>query len=110
VQGHVDTTATCTKRKERKGSWEFEFTYPGKFSSLLTEKGSISLDGVSLTVFKVKKKSFRVAVIPYTFEHTAIRNLRERDMVNLEFDILGKYVAAQLKKSKWSKGNTEESD
>jgi riboflavin synthase len=100
VQGHTDTTGTCIRMIEREGSREFEFTYPAKFSPLLTEKGSISLDGVSLTVFKVKKKSFRVAVIPYTFEHTSIRNLREGDKVNLEFDILGKYVAAHLKKNK----------
>lgn len=93
VQGHVDTTAVCTKRKELKGSWEFGFDFPKKFSHLVIEKGSISLNGISLTIFNVKKDSFNVAIIPYTFEHTNISRLNTIDKVNIEFDMIGKYVA-----------------
>ena len=93
VQGHVDTTATCTARKELNGSWEFRFDFPKKFSHLVIEKGSISLNGISLTIFNVKKTSFKVAIIPYTFEHTNIQSVLPGDKVNLEFDMIGKYVA-----------------
>lgn len=93
VQGHVDTTATCLERKELEGSWEFRFKFPGKFSSLIIEKGSICLNGISLTAFNVKKRQFKVAIIPYTFEHTNIRHIFPGSQVNLEFDIIGKYVA-----------------
>ena len=92
VQGHVDTTATCTKRKEKEGSWEFEFEFPKKFAALIIEKGSVCINGISLTVFGVKKKSFSVAVIPYTFENTTIKAVHAGDRVNLEFDVIGKYV------------------
>jgi riboflavin synthase len=93
VQGHVDTTAICTKRKEIPGSWEFRFEFPGRFSNLVIEKGSISLNGISLTVFDVKKKNFSVAIIPYTYENTNIREIQAGSSVNLEFDLIGKYVA-----------------
>ncbi len=96
VQGHVDCTATCLDRKEKGGSWEFRFSFPEKFSALLIEKGSISLNGISLTVFKVKKKHFTIAVIPYTFEHTNIKDVLPGDKVNIEFDMIGKYVARIL--------------
>ena len=86
VQGHVDTTGTCIKRKEKKGSWEFEFEFPKKFAELIIEKGSICVNGISLTAFDVIRKSFRVAIIPYTFEHTNINKVMEGDTVNLEFD------------------------
>lgn len=99
VQGHVDTTAVCTKRKELKGSWEFSFDFPKKFNHLVIEKGSISLNGISLTIFNVKKNSFSVAIIPYTFEHTNISKLSTGDEVNIEFDIIGKYVSRIKEKS-----------
>ncbi|WP_121354454.1 riboflavin synthase [Flavisolibacter nicotianae] len=92
VQGHVDTTGNCEKIKDRNGSHEFTFSFPKKFAPLVIEKGSISLNGISLTIFDVKKNSFKVAIIPYTFEHTNLRSLREGDSVNLEFDMIGKYI------------------
>ena len=92
VQGHVDTTATCMERTERAGSWEFRFAFPAQFAHLVIEKGSICLNGISLTVFNVKKKHFTVAVIPYTFEHTNINRIFPGNKVNLEFDMIGKYV------------------
>ena len=99
VQGHVDTTAICLDRKEKGGSWEFRFYFPAKFGALIIEKGSISLNGISLTVFKVKKKHFTIAVIPYTFEHTNIKDVLPGNRVNLEFDIIGKYVARLMQGS-----------
>jgi riboflavin synthase len=96
VQGHVDTTGTCVKRKEKDGSWEFEFDFPKKFAALVIEKGSVCVNGISLTAFDVRKKSFRVAIIPYTFEHTNINKVLEADRVNLEFDMIGKYLLRRL--------------
>jgi riboflavin synthase len=96
VQGHVDATGICVKRKEKNGSWEFEFKFPKKYSPLIIEKGSICLNGISLTAFDVKKKSFSVAVIPYTFEHTDIKQVSEGNQVNLEFDMIGKYLLRRL--------------
>ena len=96
VQGHVDTIGTCIKRKVKKGSWEFEFEFPKKFAALVIEKGSICVNGISLTAFDVKKKSFRVAIIPYTFEHTNINKIVEGNTVNLEFDMIGKYLLRKL--------------
>ena len=96
VQGHVDTTGLCLKKKEKKGSWEYEIQFPKRFAPLLIEKGSISMDGISLTAFNVRKRSFRVAVIPYTYEHTNIHKLEEGFTVNLEFDLLGKYILRRL--------------
>jgi len=93
VQGHVDATAVCSKVKNLKGSWEFNFSFPMEFSHLIIEKGSISLNGISLTVFNVKKRSFSVAIIPYTFEHTNMKTLKKGDKVNIEFDMIGKYVS-----------------
>jgi riboflavin synthase len=93
VQGHIDSTATCTHVKEHDGSWLFRFEYPRKFSHLVIEKGSISLNGISLTVFNVKKDRFDVAIIPYTFEHTNIKTIVPASTVNLEFDLIGKYVS-----------------
>lgn len=92
VQGHVDTTATCVNRKELDGSWEFRFRFPNQFGTLVIEKGSISLNGISLTIFNVSDNEFTVAIIPYTFEHTNIQNIQEGTTVNLEFDMVGKYV------------------
>lgn len=96
VQGHADCTATCTERKELAGSWEFRFRFPPEFASLVIEKGSIAVNGTSLTCFNVSKDSFTVAIIPYTFEHTSIRHVTEGGIVNIEFDILGKYVQRQI--------------
>jgi len=93
VQGHVDATATCLERSDKNGSWEFRFEFPKKFSHLVIEKGSISLNGISLTIFNVKKSKFDIAIIPYTFEHTNIQFVNPGDTVNLEFDIIGKYVS-----------------
>ena len=93
VQGHVDTTATCLDRKDLQGSWEFRFEFPKKFTQLVIEKGSICLNGISLTIFNVKKTRFDIAVIPYTFEHTNIQSVNPGSKVNLEFDMIGKYVA-----------------
>jgi riboflavin synthase len=98
VQGHVDATATCLKRRELDGSWEFTFEFPKKFSHLVIEKGSISLNGTSLTIFNVKKTKFDIAVIPYTFDHTNISTIMPGAIVNLEFDMIGKYVSRFLTK------------
>lgn len=101
VQGHVDTTAICINRKAVNGSWELSFEYDHQFAHLVIEKGSISLNGTSLTVFNVGKNHFTVAIIPYTFEHTSINHVSVNDKVNLEFDIVGKYISrlAELKRS-----------
>ena len=96
VQGHVDTTANCIAKKEVNGSWEFRFRFPEPFGALVIEKGSISLDGISLTLYDVTKTEFSVAIIPYTFSHTNIKNLEEGFLVNLEFDMIGKYVRRHL--------------
>ena len=96
VQGHVDTTATCTKRKEKTGSWEFEFAFPKKMAKLVIEKGSVCVNGISLTAFDVKRKNFTVAIVPFTFEHTNIKEVHVGDSVNLEFDMIGKYLLRRL--------------
>ena len=96
VQGHVDTTAICKKRKEKAGSWIFDFEFSKKFSSLIIEKGSLSINGISLTVFDVKKKSFMVAIIPFTYIHTNIQYVNKGDIVNIEFDLIGKYIVRKL--------------
>ena len=92
VQGHVDTTVVCNNRVEKDGSWEFGFEMDPQFAGLIIEKGSISLNGTSLTLFNVTKTGFTVAIIPYTFEHTSINQLMQGDKVNIEFDMIGKYV------------------
>jgi riboflavin synthase len=96
VQGHIDTTGTCEKIKDQKGSWEFSFSYSKKFSPLIIEKGSICINGISLTAFDVKKNTFKVAIIPYTFMHTNLQYIKKKDEVNLEFDMLGKYILRKL--------------
>ena len=94
VQGHVDQTAVCTSISEENGSWLFSFEYEKKDRANITvEKGSITVNGTSLTVVNSKDKGFSVAVIPYTYEHTNFNQLKVSDKVNLEFDIIGKYVA-----------------
>lgn len=96
VQGHVDTTATCIDKQELDGSWEFRFRFPAQFGSLVIEKGSISLNGISLTIFNVTDNEFSVAIIPYTFEHTSIKTIQPTGIVNIEFDMMGKYVSRIL--------------
>ena len=96
VQGHVDSTAICINRIEKGGSWELEIEYPEKFAELIIEKGSVCLNGISLTAFNVSKNSFWVAIIPYTFEHTNIKQLRVENGVNLEFDMVGKYINRKI--------------
>lgn len=92
VQGHVDDTAIVNRIEEKNGSWLFEFSYRKKEAALLVDKGSVSINGVSLTVIKPKRKKFSVAIIPFTYEHTNFSELKEGHTVNLEFDIIGKYV------------------
>ena len=92
VQGHVDTTAVCINKQELDGSWEFRFRFPTQFGSLVIEKGSISLNGISLTIFNVSDNEFSVAIIPFTYEHTNIKSISPKSVVNLEFDMVGKYI------------------
>ena len=103
VQGHVDLTATCTEVKEAEGSWYYTFSYEPKGEEHITvEKGSVSVNGVSLTVVNSKDTSFQVAIIPFTYEVTNFHKFKPGTVVNIEFDIIGKYIAkilkAQLKK------------
>ena len=91
VQGHVDTTATCTNIEDQNGSWKFTFNYLTE--QVTVEKGSITVNGVSLTVVDSKDRQFSVCIIPYTYEHTNFHQLKIGDKINLEFDIIGKYVA-----------------
>ncbi len=93
VQGHVDCTAICKEKKDLKGSYEFTFEFDKKFAGLIIEKGSISLNGISLTIFNVSLNTFSAAIIPYTFEHTNMKSLQEGMQVNIEFDMIGKYVS-----------------
>ena len=93
VQGHVDGTGVCVNKTDKDGSVEFTFKYDEHFASLIIEKGSVCVNGVSLTAFNVTNDHFTVAIIPYTFAHTNFQSLKENDSVNLEFDLLGKYVA-----------------
>lgn len=96
VQGHVDGTAVCQKIVSKEGSTEYTFEFDPRFAPLVIEKGSISLNGISLTVFKVTETTFTVAIIPYTISHTNIRQITTGSIVNLEFDVIGKYVLRQL--------------
>ncbi len=101
VQGHIDTTGVCEKIKDRGGSYELRFSFPKKFALLVIEKGSISINGISLTIFSVKKNSFKVALIPYTWKHTNMKFLEEGGEVNLEFDMIGKYIQRRNKLNKY---------
>ena len=96
VQGHVDTTATCTNIEDQNGSWKFTFNYLTE--QVTVEKGSITVNGVSLTVVDSKDRQFSVCIIPYTYEHTNFHKLKVGDKINLEFDIIGKYVARLMGK------------
>jgi riboflavin synthase len=92
VQGHVDTTATCVDMVSKDGSSEYTFSFSNKFSSLVIEKGSICLNGISLTCYNVSGNTFTVAVIPFTAEHTNMKDVMIDSAVNLEFDVIGKYI------------------
>ena len=92
VQGHVDQTGICRTITEQDGSWLFDFEYEPASGNFTVEKGSICVNGVSLTAYNTKPDGFRVAIIPYTFHHTNFRHMKEGDLVNLEFDIIGKYL------------------
>lgn len=93
VQGHTDQTGTCTEIREAAGSWYFTFEYDPGYNNITIEKGSITINGVSLTVVDSKDNSFSVAIIPYTYEHTNFHEFEVGTTVNLEFDVIGKYVA-----------------
>jgi riboflavin synthase len=96
VQGHVDITARCIQVDELDGSWYFHFQYEANPQLLLVDKGSVCVNGVSLTVVNPTDDSFSVAIIPYTYEHTNFMTLQAGDIVNLEFDIIGKYIARYM--------------
>ncbi|MEZ4809770.1 MAG: riboflavin synthase [Allomuricauda sp.] len=93
VQGHVDQTAVCASVEQKDGSWVFGFQYDSQLNNVTIEKGSITVDGVSLTVVDSKRDGFSVAIIPYTYEHTRFKTYKVGAVVNLEFDVIGKYVA-----------------
>lgn len=96
VQGHVDTTGTCTGREDLQGSWKFSIQFDAASGHITVPKGSICINGVSLTVVDSQPGEFSVHIIPYTFEHTNFQSLFKGDQVNLEFDIIGKYIAALM--------------
>lgn len=98
VQGHIDQTGKCISVEDAGGSWIFNFEYDPSLGNIIVEKGSISINGVSLTCFNSKDHGFTVAIIPYTFEHTNFHEIKAGTLVNLEFDIIGKYVRRLLNK------------
>ena len=97
VQGHVDTTGTCQSITDAAGSYELTFAFPPSFAELIIEKGSICVNGISLTAFGVTDQTFKVAIIPFTWQHTNLLFLQVGDAVYLEFDLLGKYILRKLK-------------
>jgi len=96
VQGHVDTIAICTGITTKNGSNEYTFSFPASFASLVIEKGSVCVNGISLTCYNVKENEFTVAIIPYTVDHTNMKEVKEGGSVNLEFDVIGKYIQRHL--------------
>jgi riboflavin synthase len=96
VQGHVDAVGKCIDAIAKDGSWEYVIAFDKSFAALLIEKGSITLNGISLTAFDVQLDRFKVAIIPYTYEHTNMQNLAVGDVVNLEFDLIGKYLQRSI--------------
>lgn len=96
VQGHVDQTATCVSVEEQDGSWLYTFRYAPSRENIVVEKGSVCVNGTSLTAFNAKDDLFSVAIIPYTYEFTNIKEVKEGSLVNIEFDIIGKYVARMM--------------
>ncbi len=104
VQGHVDQTATCVSVEETDGSWKYTFKYDTSLNNITVEKGSISVNGTSLTVVDSKPNQFSVAIIPYTYENTNFHNFKPGTVVNIEFDVFGKYVAKLLDQYMQAKG------
>lgn len=96
VQGHTDTTGVCTDITAKDGSWEYNISINTNFASLIIEKGSIALNGISLTIFNVLDNGFTVAIIPYTYQHTNMQKLAVAERVNIEFDMIGKYVTRMM--------------
>ena len=96
VQGHVDCMAKCISIDDLNGSWNFRFSYPVDYQNLLVDKGSVTINGVSLTLVNPNVQSFGVSIIPYTFEHTSFGKINIGDYVNIEFDVIGKYVAKMI--------------
>ena len=92
VQGHVDTIAECLSVEEKGGSWLYRFKFPSAFASLVIEKGSICINGISLTLFDISNDAFSVAIIPYTYNYTNLKFIRHGDTVNIEYDMIGKYI------------------
>ena len=92
VQGHVDATAVCTEKSVLEGSWLFRFQFPKEFAALVIEKGSVCINGVSLTIFNVGPDGFTITIIPYTYTHTNFNRIEVDSVVNIEFDVLGKYL------------------
>ena len=99
VQGHVDQTATCILVKELDGSWEYRFKYDASLGNVTVEKGSICVNGISLTVVNSSEGAFSVFIIPYTYEYTNLSDVKVGDTINLEFDIIGKYVARLMNRA-----------
>lgn len=98
VQGHIDTTASCISCIDKQGSWEYQFQIPERFSSLIIEKGSIAINGISLTCHSLSRTLFTVSIIPYTYEHTNAKFWEVGNHVNIEFDIIGKYLQRSLER------------
>lgn len=96
VQGHVDAVATCIDKKDMNGSWEYRFVFAEQFAKLIIEKGSIAINGISLTLFNVGLNEFSVAIIPYTYEHTNMQHVNIGTTVNIEFDMIGKYIQRMI--------------
>ncbi len=92
VQGHVDATAVCAEKKDLNGSWEYRFVFDEQFASLMIEKGSVCVNGISLTAYNVGRNEFTVSIIPYTYDHTNIQQVQKDSVVNIEFDMIGKYI------------------
>ena len=96
VQGHVDTTLHCQKIIDKNGSWLYRFNLPPEYTKLIIPHGSICINGISLTIANINNDSFEVSIIPYTYRHTNIKFLKENDPVNVEFDLIGKYLLRQM--------------
>jgi riboflavin synthase len=96
VQGHVDATAVCIDKKDLNGSWEYRFQFDEMFAKLIIEKGSIAINGISLTLFNAGMNEFSVAIIPYTYQHTNMKYVNIGTSVNVEFDMIGKYIERMM--------------
>ncbi len=92
VQGHTDATAVCIDKQDRNGSWDYRFRFDEQFAALMIEKGSVCINGISLTAYNVSDTNFTVSIIPYTYHHTNIQQVEVNSIVNIEFDMIGKYI------------------